>query len=397
MIYNLDKEKHKALVDRLQIEPVLEPYDIQIIEWLSYVSKLLLKHPKIKYFPDVASFAFFCRRGNLARLKRETFFPNYRKGRGLALHISPGNVPVNFAFSLVSGLLSGNKNIVKLPSKDFEQIEIIAEAFHNSCTAFPNMQNRYLFAKYDRDSNLTREISLFADLRIIWGGNNAVAEIKGYPSKPNCIDISFPDRYSFSVIDIEFVKNNGITEDLYEKFFNDSLLFDQNACTAPQSIFWVGKVDKNELNEIKRNFWDGFEDYVLRKNYSFPEIAVMDKLNTYQGQVFTTNDVNIERDGLIWRITSELNSRSLNEAKSSCGYFNEFEVSELKSLEEYVEKNFQTMSYLGFNKTILKEFVKSSNLKGIDRIVPIGRTLDFSFFWDGYDLISNMSRVITIL
>ena len=122
----------------------------------------------------------------------------------------------------------------------------------------------------------------------------------------------------------------------------------------------------------------------------------MDKLNTYQGQVFMTKTTNVERRSLIWRITSEFNSHSLNKVKSSCGYFNEFEIQDLKSLERYVESNFQTMSYLGFNKIILQEFIETSNLKGIDRIVPIGQTLDFSLYWDGYDLISQMSRVVTI-
>ena len=58
MIYNLDEEKNKGLLKILEHEPVLKPFDINVIEWLSYVSKLLLKHPKIKYFSDVASFAF---------------------------------------------------------------------------------------------------------------------------------------------------------------------------------------------------------------------------------------------------------------------------------------------------------------------------------------------------
>ena len=35
--------------------------------------------------------------------------------------------------------------------------------------------------------------------------------------------------------------------------------------------------------------------------------------------------------------------------------------------------------------------------KGIDRVVPLGRTLDFSLNWDGYDLIYSMSRVLTYL
>ena len=34
---------------------------------------------------------------------------------------------------------------------------------------------------------------------------------------------------------------------------------------------------------------------------------------------------------------------------------------------------------------------------GIDRIVPIGRTMDFSLNWDGYNLINTLSREIEII
>ena len=36
----------------------------------------------------------------------------------------------------------------------------------------------------------------------------------------------------------------------------------------------------------------------------------------------------------------------------------------------------------------------TSGIKGIDRVVPIGKTMDFDFIWDGYDLISQLTRII---
>ena len=33
---------------------------------------------------------------------------------------------------------------------------------------------------------------------------------------------------------------------------------------------------------------------------------------------------------------------------------------------------------------------------GIDRLIPIGRALEFSEIWDGYDLIRNLSRIIDL-
>ena len=44
-----------------------------------------------------------------------------RLGVGLAFHITPSNMPTNFAYSLLFGLLSGNSNIIKVPSRKFPE------------------------------------------------------------------------------------------------------------------------------------------------------------------------------------------------------------------------------------------------------------------------------------
>ena len=49
---------------------------------------------------------------------------------GLIFHITPSNVPTNFAYSLIFGLLTGNSNFVKVPTKKFEEITIICEAIN---------------------------------------------------------------------------------------------------------------------------------------------------------------------------------------------------------------------------------------------------------------------------
>jgi hypothetical protein len=54
------------------------------------------------------------------------------------------------------------------------------------------------------------------------------------------------------------------------------------------------------------------------------------------------------------------------------------------------------MTYFGFAPSELNEFTSGLNLKGIDRVVPIGASLDFSFIWDGHDLINTLSRKVTV-
>ena len=49
---------------------------------------------------------------------------NIMIGRGCALHICPTNVPMNFAYSFVFGLISGNNNIVKIPTRNFTQVKL---------------------------------------------------------------------------------------------------------------------------------------------------------------------------------------------------------------------------------------------------------------------------------
>ena len=72
------------------------------------------------------TFAFFCRKANLIKLKNKFYETDLKRlGLGLVFHITPSNIPTNFAYSLLFGLINGNSNIIKVPSKEFPQISII--------------------------------------------------------------------------------------------------------------------------------------------------------------------------------------------------------------------------------------------------------------------------------
>ena len=43
-----------------------------------------------------------------------------------------------------------------------------------------------------------------------------------------------------------------------------------------------------------------------------------------------------------------------------------------------------------------KSFLLKNNLSGIDRVVPLGKDLDISAIWDGYDVIESLSRIINL-
>ena len=83
--------------------------------------------------------------------------------------------------------------------------------------------------------------------------------------------------------------------------------------------------------------------------------------------------------------------------RCNSGYFSEYHAIGLSELSKIINKKYQTLAYYGFSKKELKDFIYQLKPSGIDRIVPIGKTMDFSLKWDGYDLITALSREIDIV
>ena len=61
---------------------------------------------------------------------------------------------------------------------------------------------------------------------------------------------------SVKVCDVEIKK-------LAEAFYNDTYLFDQNACSAPHTIFWL---KSDNLDAAKKRFWTAVHEYTSKKH-----------------------------------------------------------------------------------------------------------------------------------
>ena len=75
----------------------------------------------------------------------------------------------------------------------------------------------------------------------------------------------------------------------------------------------------------------------------------------------------------------------------------EYAAETLDSLIPVVKRKYQTLGYLGLEPEALRRFVRENALWGVDRIAPVGHTMDFSLTWDGYDLIRTLSRRISAI
>ena len=125
----------------------------------------------------------------------------------------------------------------------------------------------------------------------------------------------------------------------------------------------------------------------------------MDKFVTFCEKAADRSDIYLTQspDNLIWRVKINALNANIENHRSNSGYFLEYDSSSLKEISNFITKKYQTMSYYGFKKDKLKKLIKTIRPSGVDRIVPVGRTTDFSLFWDGNDLIKSFSRIIEII
>jgi hypothetical protein len=163
-------------------------------------------------------------------------------GRGLALQITPGNVPLNFAYSLAVGLLAGNANAVRLPSEGFPQADIFCRILTRVILEkHPALAPYAVCFQCGHDSPALAELSAACAVRVIWGGDETIAKLRSLPIPPRAVELTFADRYSLCVVDSEAYLASDGKDELAEAFYQDAYWSDQLACTAPRACSgWAG-------------------------------------------------------------------------------------------------------------------------------------------------------------
>lgn len=378
----------------------LRPFAPDVLDFLSALSAALLKDREAKAYPDVITFAYFCRRANLTRLEEEYAGRlDGRLGRGVVFHIAPSNVPINFAYSLTAALLSGNGSIVKASSRDFPQTRIVCRAMEKLLTEdFAPLAPYVCVVTYPREAQeVTEAFSARCDARVIWGGDETVRRVREAALPPRAVEVAFADRYSLLCIRPEAVTalSEEALERLAKDFYNDTYLTDQNACTSPRLIYWVGEGDSREASE---RFFRAMGAYA-RQRYELPAVTAVDKLTAACRAAMKLEGAEIipGPDNWVTRVRVKALCPELYELRSPGGFFLEYAAPTLDALRDFVTPRVQTLSYLGLSPEELSRFVLENGLTGVDRIVPVGHTMDFSLVWDGYDLIQTLSRKISAL
>ena len=376
------------------INTPMRVYDDKVCAFIADLSSEILNSHLSRTYPDLTALAFWGRKANLKKLKENFGDTTGRIGRGICFHIAPSNIPVNFAFTYLFGLLAGNANIVRLPSKVFPQINELCRLIKKVLTKYPEIQKRTAFVRYMRNNKITAEFCKNADARMIWGGDKTIENIRSLPTSPRCVDITFADRYSIAIINGEAVlgADDAQMGRLAENFYNDTWLMDQNACSSPQIILWA------RCNaEAQNKFWNAVLN-VAKTKYELQDATSVDKYTLFCTEAIVNSNAKsfIINRNYLYREEVKTLKPDIVKHRGNGGYFFEYKLSDLSELCEVITDKFQTITYFGIDPGKLRDDLIISNVRGIDRIVPVGKAMDINVVWDGHDLIRELSRVVSV-
>ena len=376
------------------------PYDVLLIQFCNVFSKKLIKHKDLS--PEIYAFGFWLRRGNIELILNE-LTSSIKAPLGNVFHVAPRNVDTMFLYSLFISFLNGNNNVIRI-SKDTSEntlIQIIISILDSLLASpeFVELKSSIHIVSYDRDDDVNEYFSINSDARIIWGGDNTIDYFKSLSTKTRVKDFYFADRISVGIYDVNSILELNEKENLVfiKNFLNDVISFDQLGCSSPSTIYFLGD-DEDDLSKVIARMLDTIEGLDVYEDYDYASLAsfklnqiVDDKLaGVISDHAFKTTLIHFAR--------MKLNNGVVSLHKT-CGagylYYDLTNMDDLVFL--FKNKKIQTISYFGISAIVKSNIVNLTRSNtGVDRIVPCGKSLDFSHKWDGYNLLENLSREIVL-
>ncbi|WP_211616889.1 acyl-CoA reductase [Paraburkholderia haematera] len=377
-----------------------------MLDFLDAVGQRLRTPAFARRHAELGPLGAYLRRGHLsaelARLdagSRMTRFARFiQLPLGLVFHVAPGNADTVFVYSWALAALAGNRNVVRLSERGGEATQaVLAVLIECLDQADPVVAGTQRIVSYSRhDEAATTEFSAACDLRVLWGGDQAIRDIRRGPLRPSARDLTFPNRSSFAAISASafLAAEAPDRKRAVEAFHSDAYLFGQAACASPGTIFWIGTA--SAVDDARASFMTLLKQIVdARGPRADAAMAIQKHVATYrlaaEGVADTVCFMGNEIAAVQLTSPVRLPRRWLG-----TGTFPQLRLDSLDELTPLLLRQDQTLTYFGFSIDEMLAFAQRLDGRGLDRIVPMGRALEFSAIWDGYDLLREFTRLVTV-
>lgn len=380
----------------------LKPFDEKTINFLDKLSKLILSDPLTNKRAEISALGFWLRRAQVIVMFREQEQllknPQFKISPvGKIFHICPANVDTMFVYSMVVGLLMGNKNILRISRRMdsphvmdlFDKLNYLMQK-----EEFSLFKNYINIISYEHNDDVSNYLSSSVNARVIWGGDSTIKIFQSFKKAPRTKDVVFADRISMMILNaVNILSCEGKQLEVFlQNFFNDAYTFDQMGCSSPQTIYFLGT--KRNCKLAREKLIHAMERHLLSK---------------YDNDIYSLASLKINRmvdDALENKILSQSGNNlfkllELNDIRDShslhgCGggYFYYKDCEDITNLKGLKDPRIQTISHFGLSEDELSSIGRLAYGEGIDRIVGVGNALNFHYIWDGYNLFDELSRKV---
>jgi len=322
--------------------------------------------------------------------------------RGLVSHWLAGNVPLLGMLALAQSIITKNANILKAPSKNTGVLALLLKSMSDFDLKLPtgkvikgrDITDSIALIHFERENRIAAEdLSKIADVRVAWGGREAIESVLTLPRKHTCEDVIFGPKLSYMVIGKESLHKELNINKLLRRVATDCSVFDQYACASPHTIFVEngGDISPKKFAEMLATNMEKTSKRIPKDPAdagTVGNINSMRMLYEFTEELWTSNDstwtVLFDQRG-VEGLVDPTYSRVITVRA----------IDNILDAAEFAHNDIQTVGVaLEPEKKAL--FVDKAAQNGACRFPDIGRMTHFDSPWDGMFLISRLVKFVPL-
>ncbi|MDN4066461.1 acyl-CoA reductase [Paenibacillus vini] len=323
----------------------------------------------------------------LDRISEAGGFKGIAVPKGIVGHWVAGNVPLLSLISVLQAVLTKNVSIVKLSSKQEDWISPFLHSLAGTGEAGRVMAEAVSVFSFPGEwEEPNAAMAAHCDVRIAWGGQEAVRSVAGLKGKDESNTLIFGPKYSCSVIDPLLM-----SEQDWISLARDTVLFQQLACSSPHAVIVKGRA--NEVREIASQLENAFNKITHLPYYEPLEAGESVKLLEYRAAALINGEKIKSSRGTEWTIHTHERLQPLSGQGMRiihvypCDHWNE--------LVKYLPSSIQTISHR-LDAYSFDALVHASKYSGVSRFVSVGNAHTYDIPWDGMLVLDQLVRWIRV-
>lgn len=323
---------------------------------------------------------------------------------GTVLHWPAANVPIQPLLSLTSGLLSGNRSIVRVPAGLAAFMSRVLECAPPSMT---EVFERVLFLAFPSDRlDLASMCAERSDAAMVWGGREAVAQVRSLPF-PHWARIQvFGPRTSAAMVllDEDIMEQAGELKKLCRRIARETWQFDQEACSSPLVLYVQVAASVPAPDEAVHTVRGAESVFLQMLAQAFDE----EQRAHPRHELSARMSVDIAKARADWLLEDQraaviasqgpawsiLHGGRMNrEPRLLQGKtLNVVSTDNLEAIAAGMDSSVQTLGLWVCDNDLERRVARTAQRRGVDRVVRLGMMHVFNTPWDGHELVRPLCR-----